>query len=97
MAHEQENEEYGGEPSDPEDDEDFCRGVVYERIALGGGHIAVAELNHLAWVLVHKVLEPEYGFGGCYCDTCSLLREGMKAIREKEAQEYILSCNNSQD
>lgn len=65
-------------------DEDFCRQVVYERIALG----AVPALNHLAWALVHKVLESEQGFGGCSCDDCSLLRESMTAIREKEAQEY---------
>jgi len=51
--------------------------------------IAVKELNHLAWVIVHKVLEPEKGFGRCSCDTCSLLREIMKSIREREAKEYM--------
>ena len=52
-------------------------------------YITVPELNHLAWVIVHNGLEPNSGFGGCSCDTCSLLRDCMKAIREKEAQEYI--------
>ena len=52
-------------------------------------YITVPELNHLAWVIVHNGLEPDAGFGGCSCDTCSLLRDCMKAIREKEAREYI--------
>jgi len=52
-------------------------------------YITVPELNHLAWVIVHNGLEPEKGFGGCSCDTCSLLRDCMKTIRDKEAQEYM--------
>ena len=60
-------------------------------------HITVPELNHLAWVLVHGVLEPEKGFGGCSCDTCSLLRDCMKAVREKEAREYIEAMHKGID
>lgn len=52
-------------------------------------HFSITEFQHIAWVLVHKVLEPEDGFGGCSCDICSLLRDDMKTIREKEANEYI--------
>lgn len=52
-------------------------------------HITISELNHLAWVLVHNGLEPESGFGGCSCDTCSLLRDIMKDIRKREANDFI--------
>lgn len=59
--------------------------------------VTIPELNHIAWALVHKVLEPEDGFGGCSCDLCSLLRDCMKAIREKEAEEYIQAMHKTID
>lgn len=59
--------------------------------------IAVSKVHHLAWVIVHNVLEPQKGFGGCSCDICSLLRGCMKAIREKEAREYIEAMHKGAD
>ena len=47
-----------------------------------------SDLQHVAWVLVHNVLEPEKGFGGCSCDICSGLRSEMERIRKKEADEW---------
>jgi hypothetical protein len=52
------------------------------------------KMSHIGWVLVHKVLEPDAGFGGCSCDVCSSLRDTMKAIREQEAQEYMDGSNH---
>jgi hypothetical protein len=59
--------------------------------------VSISELNHLAWALVHNVLDPEVGFSGCSCDLCSLLRDCMKSIREKEAQEYIADMHAMMD
>ena len=59
--------------------------------------LSISEFNHLACVLVHKVLEPEDGFGGCSCDICSLLRDDMRAVREKEANEYLETLHKGID
>lgn len=49
--------------------------------------IAKVDIEHIAWMLVHKgvdlALPP-----GCSCKTCSRLREFMEQIRSREAAAY---------
>jgi hypothetical protein len=46
------------------------------------------EVEHIAHSFVHSGFDPDSPLGGCSCKTCGALREKIRTIRKKEAEEY---------
>jgi hypothetical protein len=52
-----------------------------------------ADIQHMAFVLVHKLLGDESS-GGCSCETCCEIRVAMAALIAKEIRDF--SADNPQ-